>query len=53
MQRLQPFTSVGGLFIVGSTIYPGGGYPSVLSSGYKVANMILFAEQHKDDEKPE
>ena len=45
MNRLQPFTPVKGLFIVGSSIYPGGGYPSVISSGYKTAKMILYNEK--------
>lgn len=44
VNRLQPFTPVKGLFIVGSSIYPGGGYPSVISSGYKTAKMILYQE---------
>lgn len=51
MRRLQPYTSTEGLFIVGSTIYPGGGYPSVISSGFKTANMILFAEKNKKNEQ--
>ncbi len=45
MLRLQPITPVKGLFLVGSSIYPGGGYPSVISSGYKTAKMILFNEK--------
>ncbi len=50
MRRLPTFTSNPGLFIVGSTIYPGGGYPSVISSGYKTAKMILFAEKKLKEE---
>lgn len=50
MQRLQTFTPVKGLFLVGSSIYPGGGYPSVLSSGYKTAKMILFQENKTKEE---
>lgn len=49
MRRLPTFTSIKGLFVVGSTIYPGGGYPSVIGSGYKTANMIIFAENKKND----
>jgi len=49
MRRLPAFTSIKGLFIVGSTIYPGGGYPSVIGSGYKTANTIIFAENKKND----
>lgn len=50
VNRLQPFTPVKGLFIVGSSIYPGGGYPSVISSGYKAAKMILFQEKKAKEE---
>lgn len=54
MLRLQPITPVKGLFIVGSSIYPGGGYPSVISSGYKTAKMILFNEKKlKEQENKE
>jgi phytoene dehydrogenase-like protein len=49
MNRLQPFTPVKGLFIVGSSIYPGGGYPSTISSGYKTAKMILYKEKNPTD----
>ncbi len=45
MLRLQSITPVKGLFLVGSSIYPGGGYPSVISSGYKTAKTILFFEK--------
>ena len=45
MLRLQAVTPVKGLFLVGSSIYPGGGYPSVIGSGYKAAKMILFHEK--------
>ncbi len=41
LARLQPETPVGGLFLVGSAIYPGGGYPSVISSGFRAAHKIL------------
>ncbi|MCG8569459.1 MAG: FAD-dependent oxidoreductase, partial [Spirochaetes bacterium] len=51
MRRLPTYTSTKGLFIVGSTIYPGGGYPSVIGSGYKTAKMILFAEQKQKEEE--
>lgn len=49
MLRLQPITPVKGLFIVGSSIYPGGGYPSVIGSGYKAAKTILFHEKQNQE----
>lgn len=42
LNRLKPETPIEGLYLVGSSIYPGGGYPSVISSGYRVANTILM-----------
>ncbi|MBN2546460.1 MAG: FAD-dependent oxidoreductase [Spirochaetes bacterium] len=52
MNRLQPLSPVKGIMIVGSSIYPGGGYSSVISSGYKTAKMILFQEKkHLEKEK--
>ena len=53
MRRLPSYTSTKGLFIVGSTIYPGGGYPSVIGSGYKTAKMILFAENNPRNDSQE
>jgi prolycopene isomerase len=41
LNRFKPETPIEGLYLVGSSIYPGGGYPSVISSGYRVANAIL------------
>jgi phytoene desaturase len=41
LSRLQSETPVGGLYLVGSAIYPGGGYPSVINSGYRTAHKIL------------
>ncbi|MCP4600063.1 MAG: FAD-dependent oxidoreductase [Proteobacteria bacterium] len=45
LNRLKPETPIEGLYLVGSSIYPGGGYPSVISSGYRVANTILQKEK--------
>lgn len=50
MRRLPTYTANPGLYIVGSTIYPGGGYPSVIFSGYKTAQMILFHDRKKEGE---
>jgi all-trans-retinol 13,14-reductase len=41
LNRLKPETPVRGLYLVGASVYPGGGYPSVMSSGYRAANLIL------------
>ena len=41
LNRLQAETPIDGLYLVGSAIYPGGGYPSVLNSGYRTAHAIL------------
>ncbi len=41
LNRLKPETPIRGLYLVGASIYPGGGYPSVISSGYRTANLIL------------
>lgn len=45
MLRLKTDTPVKGLYLVGSSIYPGGGYSSTISSGYKTAKMILQKEK--------
>jgi all-trans-retinol 13,14-reductase len=41
LNRLQAETPISGLFLVGSSIYPGGGYPSVINSGYRTSRRIL------------
>ncbi len=41
LNRFKPKTPIDGLYLVGSSIYPGGGYPSVISSGYRAAAFIL------------
>lgn len=41
LNRLQAETPIGGLYLVGAAIYPGGGYPSVINSGYRTAHAIL------------
>ncbi len=40
INRFNPETPVANLFSVGSSIYPGAGYPSVITSGYQVGNLI-------------
>jgi phytoene desaturase len=40
LNRLKPETPIGGLYLVGASVYPGGGYPSVISSGFRAANLI-------------
>jgi len=41
LNRLQAETPIQGLYLVGAAIYPGGGYPSVINSGYRTAHSIL------------
>jgi len=41
LNRLQPETPIEGLYLVGAAIYPGGGYPSVINSGYRTAHNIV------------
>lgn len=41
LNRLPAETPISGLFLVGSSIYPGGGYPSVINSGYRTSRRIL------------
>lgn len=45
LNRLQAETPIAGLYLVGSSIYPGGGYPSVINSGYRTAHLILEKEK--------
>ena len=45
LNRLQAETPVTGLYMVGSSVYPGGGYPSVINSGYRTAHLILETEK--------
>lgn len=49
VNRLNPKTFVENLYIVGSGIYPGGGYSSVISSGYKVGNMLAVELEQKEN----
>ena len=41
INRLTPETPIQGLYLVGAYVYPGAGYSSVISSGYKTGKMIL------------
>ncbi len=40
INRFKPETPVKNLYSVGSSIYPGAGYPSVITSGYQVGQLI-------------
>ncbi len=48
MNRLKAETPIQGLYLTGSSIYPGGGYPSVINSGYRTALAILRRFPIKD-----
>jgi prolycopene isomerase len=41
VNRLYSTTPIKGLYLAGADIFPGAGYRSVMSSGYKVAKHIL------------
>lgn len=47
LSRLTPETPIEKLYIVGANIYPGAGYSTVISSGYKTARLIINKENTK------
>jgi phytoene desaturase len=48
MNRFTPETDYNGLYLVGAAIYPGAGYPSVITSGFNAGITILQQMKAKE-----